>query len=240
MDIKIQDTNYYVVHGWMINQLGLKGNALALYAIIYGFSQTTNQKCTASQKYLSEWLGCDERTIRRLLNTLLEDGLITRSSITKGNITYNSYEAILPQDKMSGTTGQNVRYTQDKMSSNNIDNKKEKKTLSTIEGAKPSHNKSIYEEIYSNPEYKSILEALKTWEKYCKDIKRGYKRDTFAKWAKFLSDKSKDNPEIALAIVNQSIKSGWKELYELKNGAKFNSVSKPFDKDTAQLADVAY
>jgi len=238
MSINIQDTNYYTVHGWMINKLGLKGNALALYAIIYGFSQTDNQKCTASQKYLSEWLGCDERTIRNTLNNLLERGLITKGSTTKGKITYNEYTAILPQEKISAGDRKNFPLPQEKISSNNIDNNKDRNTLPTVEGAKPSQ--SIYKEIYSNDEYKPITDALKLWEKYCKNIGRGYKRETFTKWAKFLSDKSKGNTEIALAIVNQSIKKGWKDLFELKEGYKFNSTSVPFDKDRAELGNVTY
>ena len=121
---------------------------------------------------------------------------------------------------------------------NNIDNNIDKNTLPTVEGAKPSQ--SIYKEIYSNDEYKPITDALKLWEKYCKNIGRGYKRETFTKWAKFLSDKSKGNTEVALAIVNQSIKKGWKDLFELKEGYKFNSTSVPFDKDKAELGNVTY
>ena len=31
--------NYYSVQGWMVKDLNLKGNELAVFAIIYGFSQ---------------------------------------------------------------------------------------------------------------------------------------------------------------------------------------------------------
>lgn len=243
MDIKVQDNNFYVVYGWMLNKLGLKGNALALYAIIYGFSQTANQKCTASQSYLAQWVGCSRATINSVLSNLEKCGLITKDSVIKGGVTYMEYTAIVPeegcQNSLQGGVKKFDRGCQKNLH-NNIDNNIDKNTLPTVEGAKPSKRKSVYEEIYSNPEYKNITEALKIWEKYCKDIGRGYKRETFVKWAKLLSDKSKGNSEIALAIVNQSIKKGWKDLYELKDGVKFNSVSKPFDKNTAQLADVSY
>ena len=39
--IKVREDNYFAVQGWMVTELKLKGNALMLYAIIYGFSQTT-------------------------------------------------------------------------------------------------------------------------------------------------------------------------------------------------------
>lgn len=35
--IKVREDNYFAVQGWMVTELKLKGNALMLYAIIYGF-----------------------------------------------------------------------------------------------------------------------------------------------------------------------------------------------------------
>lgn len=35
----IRDSNYVVIQGWMITRLGLKGNELMIYAVIYGFTQ---------------------------------------------------------------------------------------------------------------------------------------------------------------------------------------------------------
>lgn len=55
--IKVREDNYFAVQGWMVTELKLKGNALMLYAIIYGFSQTTNTAFTGSVDYLCEWLG---------------------------------------------------------------------------------------------------------------------------------------------------------------------------------------
>ena len=50
--IKVREDNYFAVQGWMVTELKLKGNALMLYAIIYGFSQTTNTAFTGSVDYL--------------------------------------------------------------------------------------------------------------------------------------------------------------------------------------------
>lgn len=49
--IKVRKDNYFAVQGWMVTELKLKGNALMLYAIIYGFSQTT--KVTTVEKFAS-------------------------------------------------------------------------------------------------------------------------------------------------------------------------------------------
>lgn len=78
----IQD-NYFAVQGWMVTELKLKGNALMLYAIIYGFSQTTNTAFTGSVDYLCEWLGGVSRpTVINTLDNLVKQGLLTKSSTT--------------------------------------------------------------------------------------------------------------------------------------------------------------
>ena len=38
----VEKENYVVVQGWMITELGLKGNELLIYAVIHGFSQVPN------------------------------------------------------------------------------------------------------------------------------------------------------------------------------------------------------
>ena len=35
--MRIRDENFYTVLGWMLNVLGLKGNELIVFAIIYSF-----------------------------------------------------------------------------------------------------------------------------------------------------------------------------------------------------------
>ena len=40
--------NYYSVQGWMVKDLNLKGNELAVFAIIYGFSQDNETWFTGS------------------------------------------------------------------------------------------------------------------------------------------------------------------------------------------------
>lgn len=66
--VKVREDNYFAVQGWMVTELKLKGNALMLYAIIYGFSQTTNTAFTGSVDYLCEWLGGVSRPT--VINTL--------------------------------------------------------------------------------------------------------------------------------------------------------------------------
>lgn len=88
MDIK--DTNFVTIQGWMRTKLNLKGNELLAYAVIYGFSQTAGAKFTGSRKYLAEWCGCSMATIDRTLDSLVNKGLISKTSY----ITEHGYRAV--------------------------------------------------------------------------------------------------------------------------------------------------
>lgn len=95
MDIK--DTNFVTIQGWMRTKLNLKGNELLAYAVIYGFSQTDGAKFTGSRKYLAEWCGCSLATIDRTLNSLVDKGLISRTScVTKHGYRAVEYAAMGP------------------------------------------------------------------------------------------------------------------------------------------------
>ena len=82
-DVKIlsvvRDNNFFVVHGWMINNLGLKGTELELYAIIYGFSQTEGQKFHGNLQYLIDWTATSKSTVMRGLQSLVEKKLLVKN-----------------------------------------------------------------------------------------------------------------------------------------------------------------
>lgn len=95
MDIK--ETNFVTIQGWMRTKLNLKGNELLVYAVIYGFSQTAGTKFTGSRRYLAEWCGCSMATIDRTLVSLLDKGLVSKTSfITKYGSLAVEYAATCP------------------------------------------------------------------------------------------------------------------------------------------------
>ena len=94
---KIQDTNFYVTHGWMITKLKLSGRALQVYAIIYGFTQDQETEFNGSLKYIAGWLGTSNRnTVLRAINDLIEKGLIEKRQTIINGVTLNRYVAIVP------------------------------------------------------------------------------------------------------------------------------------------------
>lgn len=85
------NTNYYVVQGWMINEMKLKGNPLLVFAIIYGFSQDGSSKYTGSLKYLQSSTNASKNTVMNSLTDLEEKGFIIKYSMIKNNIKFNEY-----------------------------------------------------------------------------------------------------------------------------------------------------
>ena len=91
----IKNENYITIQGWMINELGLKGNSLIIYATIYGFSQTNDCEFTGSANYLAEWCGCSRQTVITTLNKLVADNLIIKTEEFKNNVKFCSYHVNL-------------------------------------------------------------------------------------------------------------------------------------------------
>lgn len=93
----VNGNNFVTIQGWMRTNLNLKGNELLAYAVIYGFSQTDGAKFTGSRKYLAEWCGCSMATIDRTLNSLVDKGLVSRTSyVTKHGYRAVEYAAMGP------------------------------------------------------------------------------------------------------------------------------------------------
>ena len=67
---------FVVVHRFMIEELGLKGATLLVYARIYGFCETSNLNFYESKPKTAEFLGLSERTVFHSIRELTARGLI--------------------------------------------------------------------------------------------------------------------------------------------------------------------
>ncbi len=84
--------NYYSVQGWMVKDLNLKGNELAVFAIIYGFSQDNETWFTGSLNYLCEWLTTSRPTTIEILKKLVNKNLLIKESYFINNIKFARYK----------------------------------------------------------------------------------------------------------------------------------------------------
>ena len=105
----INPNNYYTIQGWMLTDLGLKGNALAAYAIIYGFSQDGRSEFTGSAKYLAEWMGCSRSTVMDTLKKLVDKGLLAKRDFLQDGVVLCAYKA---NQQPSPKSGQGVSENQ--------------------------------------------------------------------------------------------------------------------------------
>ena len=92
---KINNNNYFSIHGWMVNELNLQGNELMTYAIIYGFSQTEGTKFTGSINYLCDFTNSSRTTIIKCLKNLTEKKLIIKNQKNINGVIFNEYQANL-------------------------------------------------------------------------------------------------------------------------------------------------
>lgn len=84
-----------------------------------------------------------------------------------------------------------------------------------MEGKAPK--KKSYSTILEDPVNKFVKEALSKFIQYCRGKNYTPKVTTVEKFASTLRDNAGEDPVVALAIVDQSIDKGWKDLYPLKN-----------------------
>ena len=91
---KVNSKNHVVLHGWFITELGLKGNELLVYAIIYGFCQDGENKFEGGLRYLVDWTSSSKSTVMRSLKTLEDRGLIEKEEETKGGIKFCRYSTV--------------------------------------------------------------------------------------------------------------------------------------------------
>ena len=82
----IKDENFVTIQGWMITKLGLKGNELMVYAVIYGFSQDAESRFTGSRRYIAEWCGCTMKTVDNALASLVGKGFIVKHDKTVNGV----------------------------------------------------------------------------------------------------------------------------------------------------------
>ncbi len=85
---EIRNENHIVIHGWMRNELGLKGNELLVFALIYGFSQDGESAFRGKLQFVQDWAGISKKTAITILQNLSEKGLVTKGRSEYGKFEY--------------------------------------------------------------------------------------------------------------------------------------------------------
>lgn len=89
--MEVKEGTYVNIQSFMVNELHLSGNALIIYAVIYGFSQDGGSWFTGSRSYLAAWCQASKSTVSRNLETLCADGLVERRERTESGVLLVDY-----------------------------------------------------------------------------------------------------------------------------------------------------
>lgn len=169
---KISDTSFFVVQGWMINKLHLKGNQLQVFAIIHGFSHSENNEFSGSLQYLCEFTGSSRSTVIRSLSELQKQGFIEKREIYENGVKFNRYKSLIdsifhfdtPSVKMTPPPCQNDTTPRVKMTPNNIEEYNRDNIANTRSASAALDDRfECFWKAY--PVKKAKQQALKTWRK---------------------------------------------------------------------------
>ena len=166
---RVNTKNFIVIHGWMVDELNIKGNELLVYAIIYGFSQTENQFFTGSLQYLADWTKSTKQGVMKNLKSLLEKNLIQKEEYYVNQVKFVKYYTTKfntpMQQSLIGYTTEFNRGMQLSLPNNiNIENKESKNKINNSAPDETEIQKvvNLYHEICkSYPKLRAVSEARK-------------------------------------------------------------------------------
>lgn len=94
---KVKDENYIHIPGWAVTRLGLKGNELLVYSIIYGFSQDGETRFTGSLQYLADWTNSTKQGCIKCLKELAKKGFIRKYEKVVNGVKFCEYQGVKPK-----------------------------------------------------------------------------------------------------------------------------------------------
>lgn len=94
----MENNRFIVVMGWMMSTLGLNGNDLLAYAMIYGYSQDNQGAYFGSLSHTAEALNISRRAAKDVLDRLVDRGVITRQHVVMDGVTRCMYKAVVPDE----------------------------------------------------------------------------------------------------------------------------------------------
>lgn len=204
----MKEGTYITIQSWMVNKLGISGNELICYAIIFGFSQDGESEFKGSQGYIASCLNMTRENARKVLERLTDKGLISKREEIISGVKFCRYSAIVPTMEGEMKQSNPSAETEHDNNKDNIDSKEERdKSLSKKEGKTRNKYDEYFEEC---------------WKEYGR---KGNKSEAFKRWGKLSDeDKSKILPHIKAYIQSKSEKTYQKDFERYISNRTFESV----------------
>jgi len=250
----MQNDNFTIITGWMCNELRLSGNELLVYAAIYGFSKDGASHYSGGRRYLSESFNISLPTVDKALKGLVEKKYIIRYPKEINGVVFNEYYADLgifqnfTGDKESlGGVVKNLYGGGKESLPNNINNNINESIVNSKENNKKKFDAIAYLDTFpgmnKDPEIKDVfIKFIEMRESIKHPITTEYGLKQLIKRAWDLGDAQKGK---IIAVVNQSIESGYRGLFPLKDDNKPMPVtravtSNPTYNNTMAILDALY
>ena len=95
----MNNSSYIVIMSWMMTKLGLSGNELLCYAMIYGYSQSGQGGYFGSLSHTAEALNISKRSAVNILQKLVDKGYLKKGNFSLDGVERCMYRAVAPDDE---------------------------------------------------------------------------------------------------------------------------------------------
>ena len=242
------------IYDWMINDLGLSGNELLVFATVYTFSQDDESEYMGGAGWLSGFLNISRRQVANILNALTGKGYILKRTENLNGVILNRFrvcsEISTPMKKLHGGY--------EKISNkNNKGNNKElynnSSSLSEDKNISSSIDSNIIEE--RRPKQDSVLKILNKFPVVMSDFRAV---DAISGWIESRKKTNKKPPTdraIELAIrkairfseetpqhsvadyFDNATLNGWQGIFQFKDGESVTGNKVSYQKNIRVAPD---
>ncbi len=94
----VRRERYICIQEFMVRDLGLKGNELIVYALLYGFTQDGEQYFSGSLNYIANWINASKSTAQSVIKSLLGKGCLVKRDNFVNNVKFCEYRTAIPED----------------------------------------------------------------------------------------------------------------------------------------------
>jgi len=202
--------SYLAIMDWMLD-LGLKSSELVAFAVVWSFSRDGESWFQGSATYVARWMGkSDRRTAMTALSSLVEKGLIEKRDKWENGVRLCDYRAtegcaklVQGVQKLHGGSAKNVQGG----SAKNV-----------------HHNKDIDNDtIVSKRDNRACARVGRHGERFQKVWERltdqpGWKSKSAEALEECLNDLEAVPEEVAVEMMRNSLKNGWKGIFPLERG----------------------
>ena len=213
------DYNEYVVTGWMVNRLELKGNELVVFALIHAYSQAYGWYMN-SQQYTADATGVSKVSANNSLKKLVEKDLLikedytigaTNSKFCKYKVNLKKVDELCRPDKETLPPGKETCYNNIYNINDNINNNKDNIEERNLTG----DSKDLVEELFNNyTENNDLYDALMEFSDYRKEKKKPLTERAAKGVLKELDKLNTDKEKIQ--CIERSIMSDWTGVFANK------------------------